>query len=104
MARTDVKDAGSAMLRSLIRILVIIGLGSFTIIALLPVANTVRSGKMWSASFVVEVTLLIGLAILASVAFYYALKKIGPFIDSNAQEQARFLDGLNPKWADVAIL
>ena len=44
------------------------------------------------------------LATIATVAFYYALKKLVPFIDASAQAQARFLDTLNAKYADAAIL
>ena len=48
--------------------------------------------------------MLVCLATIATVAFYYALKKLVPFIDASAQAQARFLDTLNAKYADAAIL
>jgi spermidine synthase len=44
------------------------------------------------------------LATIATVAFYYALKKTVPFIDASAQAQARFLDTLNRQYVDAAIL
>ncbi len=89
------------MAQSLIRQMVIIAFGSFSIIALLPLRDVVRSGKAWSGSFAATG---ICLATIATVAFYYAMKKLVPFIDASAQAQARFLDTLNAKYADAAIL
>jgi len=39
-----------------------------------------------------------------TVAFYYLLKKLVPFIETSAQAQATFLDTLDSKYADAAIL
>ena len=94
----------SAMAQSLIRLMVIIAFGSFSIIALLPLENVARFGKAWSGSFVAAGILLVCLATITTGAFYYALKKLVPFIDASAQAQARFLDTLNAKYADAAIL
>src|ERR1039458_3038063 len=91
------------MAQSLIRLMVIIAFGSFSIIAVLPLANVARS-KAWSGSFVAQFILLVCLATIATVAFYYALKKLVPFIDDSALAQARFLDTPNAKYADAAIL
>ena len=93
----------SAMAQSLIRLMVILAFGSFSVIAVLPLGFG-RSGKAWSGSFVAQGILLICLAAIATVAFYYALKKLVPFIDNSALAQARFLDTLNAKYADAAIL
>jgi hypothetical protein len=41
---------------------------------------------------------------IATVALFYTLKKLVPFIDAGAQAQARFVDTLNAKYADAAIL
>jgi hypothetical protein len=50
--RTNAQTAPpSAMAQSLIRLMVIIAFGSFSIIAVLPVENS-RFGKAWSGSFV----------------------------------------------------
>jgi len=94
----------SAMAQSLIRLQVIIAFGSFSIIAVLPLGNFAASGEAWSASFVAQVIALVCLASVATVAFYYALKKFLPFIDDSALAQARSLDTLNVKYADAAIL
>ena len=93
----------SAMAQSLIWLLVIIAFGSFSIIAVLPL-GFVQSGKAWSGSFVAQVILQVCLATIATVAFYYALKNSVPFIDGSALVQARFLDTLNAKYTDAAIL
>jgi drug/metabolite transporter (DMT)-like permease len=90
------------MAQSLIRLMVIIAFGSFSIIAVLPLGNVARSGKAWSGSFVGKGILLVCLATIATVAFYYAMKKLVPFIDASAQAQARSLDTLNAKYADAA--
>jgi Spermine/spermidine synthase domain len=82
--------------------MIIIALGSFSIIAALPLIT--GSGTAWSGSFVADIILLVCLATGSTVAFYYALKKLVPFIDASAQAQARFLDTLDVKYADAAIL
>jgi hypothetical protein len=92
------------MAQSLIRLMVIIAFGSFSIIAVLPLGNVARSGKAWSGSLVAQGILLVCLATIATVAFYYALEKLLPFIDASALAQTRFLDTLNAKYADAAIL
>lgn len=94
----------SAMAQSLIRLMVIIAFGSFCTLALLPLANTVKLGKAWSGSFMATAAFQLCLATAATVAFYHALKKLAPFIDASSQAQARFLDTLNAKYADAAIL
>lgn len=89
------------MAQSLIRLMVIIAFGSFSTIA---VHSLAIIGKAWSGSFVATGFLPVCLATIATVAFYYALKKLVPFIDASAQAQARYLDTLNAKYADAAIL
>ena len=104
-SRTNAQTAPpSAMAQSLIRLMVTIAFGSFSIIAVLPLAFAARFGKAWSGSFVATGILLVCLATIATGAFYYALKKLVPFIDASAQAQARFLNTLNAKYADAAIL
>ena len=89
------------MAQSLIRLMVIIAFGSFSTIA---VHSLAIIGKAWSGSFVATGLLLICLSAIGTWAFYYALKKLAPFIDASAQAQARFLDTLNLSYADAAIL
>jgi hypothetical protein len=92
------------MTKSLIRLIVIIAFGSFTIIGALLSRNLDQSGKAWSGSFVANGILLVCVAALVTVALYYALNRLVPFIDGSAEAQARFLDTLNPKYAGAAIL
>ena len=92
------------MTQSLIRLMAIIAFGSFGTIAAHPLAIVARSAKAWSVSLVATGFLLVCVATIATAAFYYALKKLVPFIDASAQSQARFLDTLNAKYADAAIL
>jgi hypothetical protein len=103
--RTNAQTAPpSAMAQSLIRLMVIIAFGSFSIIAVLPLTFVARFDNAWAGSFVATGILLVCLATIATGAFYYALKKLVAFIDASAQAQARFLDTLNAKHADAAIL
>ena len=92
------------MTKSLIRLMVLIAFGSFIIIGALLSRNLDQSGKAWSGSLMANGILLVCVAALTTVALYYAVKKLVPFIDGNAQAQARFLDTLNPKYAGTAIL
>ena len=92
------------MTQSLIRLMAIIAFGSFGTIAAPPLAIVARSAEAWSVSLVATGFLLVCVATIATAAFYYALKKLVPFIDASAQSQARFLDTLNAKYADAAIL
>ena len=91
------------MAKSLIRLLVIIVFGSFSTIAVQPLASIAGSGKAWSGSFPAT-GLLICLAVIATWVLYHALKKLVPFIDATAELQARFLDTLDTKYVDAAIL
>ena len=100
--RTKAQTApSSTMAKSLTRLMVIVAFGSFGTIAAPPLASIVRSGKAWSSSFVVAGILLV---CTATWAFYYVLKKLVPFIDGSAQAQAGFVDTLNVKHVDAAIL
>ena len=92
------------MTQSLIRLMAIIAFGSFGTIAAPPLAIVARSAEAWSVSLVATGFLLVCVATIATAAFYYALKKLVPFIDASAQSQARFLDTLDAKYADAAIL
>lgn len=103
--RSDAQTAPpSAMTQSLIRLMAIIAFGSFGTIAAPPLAIVARSAEAWSVSLVATGFLLVCVATIATAAFYYALKKLVPFIDASAQSQARFLDTLDAKYADAAIL
>jgi hypothetical protein len=92
------------MLRSLIRLLVFVCLGSCLMPAILGFPARLQSGLSLSPHFLVESALLVCAAVILTVTFYYVLKRLGPFIDANALEQAEFLDRFDPKYVDVAIL
>jgi len=92
------------MVRALIRLLAFLCLGSLLIMAMLPFAETVRAGRMWSAATLGKAALLICAAVALTALFHGMLKRLGPFLDANAAAQAQYLDGLSPKYLDVAIL
>jgi spermidine synthase len=92
------------MNRALVRLEVLIVLGSFLIIALLPLAEEVRTGGIGSPGLLVKAALLLCLAIIATLGFYYLLKKSENFVDANSVAQAQFLDSIDPKNVNVAIL
>jgi spermidine synthase len=94
----------SAMARSLLRLMVIIAFGSFSTIAMHPLAIIIGSDKAWPGSFLAAGFLLVCFATIATWALYYALKKLVPFIDASAELQAQFLDTFDTKYVDAAIL
>jgi len=118
----DVSGSGagerSGMLQSMIRLLVFIGLGSFLILAVLPLAAKLSSlpGVETSLTarleavglsfgqFLIEAALLVGAALVATAVLYYMLKKMAPFLDANSLAQAHYLDNLDQKYVDVAIV
>src|SRR5262249_41706210 len=94
----------SAMSKSLIRLMVITAFGSVGILQALFFGNVLQSGKAWSGSFVADGISVVCVAAVATAAFYYLLKKLAPYIDASAQAQARFLDTLDLKYVDAAIV
>jgi hypothetical protein len=84
--------------------MVITAFGSFgTILALLS-GDVLQSDQTWSGSFAADGILVVCLAAIATAVFYYALKKLAPFIDASALAQARFLATIELKYADAAIV
>jgi len=92
------------MSKSLIRLMVITAFGSVGILLALLSGNVSQSGKAWSGSFAAHGILVVGAAAVAAAAFYYLLKKLVPYVDASAQAQTRFLDTLDLKYADAAII
>ena len=70
----------------------------------LPAAERYRVAGIGSAAFVLKGCLLTGVAVAAAIALYYLLKKLERFLDADAVLQARFLDTLDLKYADLAIV
>jgi spermidine synthase len=92
------------MAQALARLMGIIACGSFSIIVVHALAIIARSGNAWPGSFTATGFVVVGIALIATAAVYYALKKFVPFIDAAAQAQARYLDKLDARYADAAIL
>jgi spermidine synthase len=92
------------MTRSLVRVLVILALGTFIVLAMRPLLDMARSGKA-SAGSLEAVFILLACAItIATQACHYALIRCASSIDISSEEQARFLETFNAKYADAAIL
>jgi len=93
-------------------------LGSFLILAALPLGAQLDSGhgqspplgeriKASGASpmgLLIEGALLVCAALAAGAAVHRMLPKLEPFLDSNAAGQAHFLDKLDLKYVDLAIV
>jgi hypothetical protein len=96
-------DAGheSGMLRSLNRLLVIIGFGSFLVLARLGLAG--RFASFSSKSFLIAAAVLGLAAVVATIVLYYFLQRVTAFLDNDAAEEARFLDSLDIRYVDVSI-
>ena len=96
--------APSATAQPLIRLMVTITFGSFCILAWPLLGKVVQQGNNWRGAFAAKGALLVFLAAIVTVVFYYALKKLVPFIETSALAQATFLDKMDLKYADAAIL
>jgi len=105
----------SHLIRAAIRLIVVISLFASLILSVLlvaerfsvgevPLAERLRIGDAWSFGFFFEAVLLVGGAIVVTMALRYALRRLEPFLDASAAAQARFLDTLNSKYVDVAIV
>jgi spermidine synthase len=105
------------MLRALVRLLMLVGLTSCIVLAVLPLASRFRSrgldisladrlksGGWLSPAFLLEAALLACGAVLAMLALYYLLKKLAPVLDADAFAQVQFLDNLELKYVDAAIV
>lgn len=109
--------AQSPMLRAWIRLLMLVGLTSCAVLVALPLASRLRprepdlsvaarlkSGVLWSPAFLWEAALLVCGAVLVMVVLHYALRKLAPLLDTGAFAQAQFLDRMDRKYVDVAIV
>jgi spermidine synthase len=107
----------SGMLRAMTRLLMLVGFGIIIIVFILPFALLFKSENLglppgsdwivrlgvWRAFLPQSVLLACG-ALISIVAFFYAIRKLEPVLDANAAAQAQFLDTLDPRHIDVAIL
>jgi hypothetical protein len=94
----------SAMAQSLIRLLLIIAFGCFCVLAKIALVNFAESTTSWWGSSLARGILPFVVATIATVPFYYVLKKLAPLVDASALAQAKFLDGVSEKYVDAAIL
>jgi spermidine synthase len=105
------------MLRSFRRLLLVVGFGSFIILLALPLAVRFRmvgaalsfagnggARSLLNPGLLFEGFLLMCVAVGASAALYYLLRKIEPFLDDDALAQARFLDTFDRRYVDAAII
>lgn len=94
----------SSMIRALMRIKLLIALGSFIFLALLPFEEEVRVRGIGSPGLLIKAALSCCLAIIATVAFYFLLKRLERFLDANSEAQAQFLDSISPSKVNLAIV
>ena len=99
-----VERGGSPMNQALIRLEALIGLGSFIMIALLLLEEKARTMGVGSPAVLVRAAVLICVAIIATAGLYHLLRKSETFIDEHSLAQAQFLDSIDPKNVNVAIL
>ena len=105
------------MLRGMVRLLMLVGLTSCIVLVALwlaarftssvpriSLAGRLNSGGLWSPAFLLEAALLVCGAALVMVVLYYVLKKLEPVLDANALAQAQFLDSLDLRYVDLAIV
>ena len=91
----------------MVRLLVAVGFGAFIVLfVILPLS--LRSGagnpEYSLSALVLEGALLGAAALIATWALFYLLRKLEPLLDANALAQAQFLDTLDPRHVDLAIL
>ena len=106
VAGDDVKDE-SGMIRAMVRLLVAVGFGAFIVLfVILPLS--LRSGagnpEYSLSALVLEGALLGAAALVATWALFYLLRKLEPLLNANALAQAQYLDKLDSRHVDLAIL
>jgi hypothetical protein len=107
----------SAMLRSIVRLLALTGLGTFIILISLPLAVRFRfagatlslnerlsAGGFGSPEFIIKSTLLVGAAVIGAVVLFFVLKHLESSLQGVTAAQASFLDTLDLKYVDLAII
>src|SRR5580692_3092165 len=100
----------SGIIRAVVRLLVALGFGAFIILGvILPLglgsgAGSLRLPDSALVSLLLEAALLTGAALLAAWLLFRGLRRLEPVLDANALEQARFLDTLDLRYVDPAIV
>jgi hypothetical protein len=100
----------SGIIRAVVRLLVALGFGAFIILGvILPLglgsgAGSLRLPDSALVSLLLEAALLTGAALLAAWLLFRGLRRLEPILDANALAQARFLDTLDLRYVDPAIV
>ena len=101
----------SGMIPAMVRLLVGVGFGAFTILfVILPLGlqfgvhnlglpESALVGRLGT----LEGAVLTGAALIATCGLFYVLRKLEPILDANALAQAHFLDTLAPRNVDLGI-
>jgi spermidine synthase len=92
------------MAQSQLRLLALIVFACFALVVELPFVGLARPSGEGAGSFLLYGALPLYFATMAAFGLYYALKRFAPWIEASALAQARFLDGLGPRQADVGIV
>jgi len=92
------------MAKSLIRLMVVIAFGTFSTIAMRPFVSLARSDKASPIWLEFAFIVLLCVVTIATEVFHFALIRLMPLIDAASEAQANFLETLNIKYADAAIL
>jgi len=111
-ATTRVADAGdakaeskpeSAMIGSMVRLLVAVGFGAFVVlIVILPLGLRSRAAGGGS-DVLLDAALLSAAALIATWGLFRLLRWLEPMLDANARAQAHYLDTLDARYVDLAI-
>ena len=86
----------SGMVRAMLRLLTIVGLGICVIFYILALGFPFKHQVLRGGALLAVVAL--------SVALFYLPRKLQPFLESNALAQSQFLDALDSRYVDWAII
>ena len=113
---TDAGKVQSGMIRAMVRLLVAVGCGAFIILfVVLPLglqfgADNLRLPEsalvswLGTAGLWLDGAMLIGVALIATWGLFHVLRKWEPILDANALAQTHFLDTLDLRNVDLAIV
>ena len=97
----------SGMIRAILRLLVAVGCGAFVILGVivpLSLRHSASDPAFSATSLVLEGILLTAVALIATWGLYVLLRKLEPLLNANALAQAQFLDKLDIRYVDTAIM
>jgi SAM-dependent methyltransferase len=104
----DDTEVESGTIRALVRLLAVVGFGAmitlFVIFALGIQSRPDDWGLPQGALTLIKGAAVIGAALIGTSGLFHGLRKLAPTLDANALAQAQFLDTLNLRYVDRAIL